>query len=74
MLALVVELGDDLRTYMLKTPKNISDFAAATWKDIASELEAENQRTQLADRISSNPDLLKYTSPDAKGQLFYRTN
>ncbi|MGM0951412.1 MAG: hypothetical protein ACQEW7_00385 [Pseudomonadota bacterium] len=72
MLSLAIQLGDDLRTHMLDTVDNISDFATSTWKDIGSELEAENKRTQLANRISSNPDILKYTSPDTKGQLIYQ--
>ena len=72
MLALAVELGDDLQEHMLDRARDIRDLAAATWRDITSELEAENKRTQLADRISSNPDILKYTSPDTKGQLIYQ--
>jgi len=72
ILALAIEAGEDLKKYMFNAVDDVHDFAKDTWNQIESDLSAANRRARLAGRINANPDLLKYTSPDTKGQLIHQ--
>lgn len=72
IISLAVQLGYDARNFMLETADDISNLADSTWSEITSGLEDANKRAKLAGRICNDPDLLRYTSPDAKGQIIYQ--
>lgn len=70
--SIAVQFGYDARDLMLETASDINSLAESMWSEIASGLEGANKRAELADRICSDPDLLRYTSPEAKGQIIYQ--
>ncbi|MDR9426315.1 MAG: hypothetical protein RI567_13690 [Marinobacter sp.] len=72
IVALALESGEELKEYMLETTHQVADYAQNRWDQIESGVEAADKRARLAERINANPDLLKYTSPDTKGQLIHQ--
>ncbi|MBB5322490.1 hypothetical protein [Marinobacter oulmenensis] len=72
IVSLALESGEELKEYMLETTRQVANYAQNTWEQLESGIEAADRRARLAERIDTNPDLLKYTSPDTKGQLIHQ--
>lgn len=72
IVSLALESGEELKEYMLETTRQVTNYAQNTWEQLESGIEAADRRALLAERIDTNPDLLKYTSPDTKGQLIHQ--
>ncbi|MBZ9559472.1 MULTISPECIES: hypothetical protein [unclassified Modicisalibacter] len=72
IVALALESGKELKKFMLDSTRAIENYAQDTWYQIESGVEAADRRARLAGRINADPDLLKYTSPDTKGQLIHQ--
>ena len=51
---------------------DISNKVSALWRDLQDEKAAAEARSVLVERINTNPDVLRYATPDAKGAPLYR--
>lgn len=72
IIVMAIQYGEDLHKFMLETSDLVRDFAAQSFNELQQSLEAAGERGELVQRINQNPNILRYTTPDAKGALLYR--
>jgi hypothetical protein len=72
MLALALQSGRELKAYVYDTAEEAQNAFVSFWDDLQDDREAADARSLLVQRINTNPDVLRYTTPDAKGALLYR--
>lgn len=68
ILAISITLAKDIKDYLIEDLNQI-DYIIDS---ICQSFEEENARVRLAEKITNDPDILKYTSPDTKGFLIYQ--
>ncbi|SPJ33561.1 hypothetical protein [Kushneria phyllosphaerae] len=72
IVVLAAQYGGDLKDYMYETAGVIKATAEKSLAQLQESIEAAGERGQLVVRINSNPDFLRYVTPDAKGAMLYR--
>lgn len=71
IIALMNAKGGEIVDYLEYSVEMISDLTDAVFSEISSNAENAYKRSDLAERVNENPDLLKYATPDAKGMIIY---
>lgn len=72
MLALALQSGKELKAYVYDTAEEAQNAFVTFWDGLQDDRAAADTRGYLVERINTNPDVLRYTTPDAKGALLYR--
>ncbi|MGM0952146.1 MAG: hypothetical protein ACQEW7_04085 [Pseudomonadota bacterium] len=72
ILVMALQTGEELKSHMYEYTENIREEVGALWRDLQDEKAAAEARSLLVERINTNPDVLRYATPDAKGALLYR--
>jgi hypothetical protein len=72
IMLMALQTGEELRNYMYERADQLSSAVTDLWAKIESESDKAQARGKLVERINDNPDVLRYTTPDAKGALIYR--
>ncbi|MCE3027083.1 hypothetical protein [Salinicola sp. DM10] len=72
IIVLAAQYGESLANYMYETTGIIKRTAQGALADLQNSLESASERGELVVRINSDPDFLRYATPDAKGAIIYR--
>ena len=72
ILALALQSGKDLKEYVYETAEEAQNAFVSFWDGLQDARAAAHARGQVVTRINTNPNVLRYTTPDAKGALLYR--
>ncbi|OLO03843.1 hypothetical protein [Salinicola socius] len=72
ILALALGSGKKLETYLYSTAGEVQSAFISFWGDLQDDRATATARGHLVERINTSPDMLQYTTPDAKGALLYR--
>ena len=72
ILVIALQNGRELKDYIYDTAQQAQDALVDFWDGLRDEMAAAEARSLLVERININPDVLRYTTPDAKGALLYR--
>jgi len=72
ILALALQSGKELKAYIYDTAEEAQNAFVSFWDGLKDDRAAAGARGHLVERINTNPDVLRYTTPDAKGTLLYR--
>ncbi|UTV87793.1 hypothetical protein KDX00_04735 [Cobetia amphilecti] len=71
MIYLAVVVGEEVEKYLDYTAARIDAMAEEMYDKVKANIENGLERGELTSRINSDPDVLKYASPEAKGALLY---
>ncbi|PPK57646.1 hypothetical protein BY454_1171, partial [Marinobacter persicus] len=72
ILVIALQNGRELKDYIYDTAQQAQDALVDFWDGLRDEMAAAEARSILVERINTNPDVLRYITPDAKGALLYR--
>lgn len=72
MIVLALQTGEAINNFMYNAGVAVEQKLKNFWEAVESEKEASDKRGDLVERINNNPDILKYSTPDAKGFILYR--
>ena len=72
ILALALQSGKDLKEYVYETAEEAQNAFVSFWDGLQDARTAAHARGQVVAHINTNPNVLRYTTPDAKGALLYR--
>ncbi|MCA0973984.1 hypothetical protein LCL99_05845 [Halomonas denitrificans] len=71
IVAMAVADRGELFEYLEETTREISDSARDCFGEVKSSISDAVNRSDLSERINENPEILKYTTPEAKGVIIY---
>ncbi|MBY6206509.1 MULTISPECIES: hypothetical protein [Halomonas] len=71
VIAIMVAEGGDIADYLADTADVVEKLASEVFSELSSNAENAYKRSDLAERINENPDLLRYATPDTKGLIIY---
>ncbi|MFC0337339.1 hypothetical protein SAMN05421848_1876 [Kushneria avicenniae] len=72
IIVMAIQYGKNVQNFMLETSGQVREAAFSAINDLQDNLEAAGERGELVQRINSDPDILRHTTPDAKGAILYR--
>jgi len=67
-----LQSGKERKAYIYDTAEEAQNAFVSFWDGLKDDRAAAGARGHLVERINTNPDVLRYTTPDAKGTLLYR--